>query len=170
MKKKFLILFLILLISMYIGAKWESLPFIKNSVGSVLDPSLGKILEWNLILGFIIIVFIISIIVSLIQKFTTNQEELKELKKEQKYFQEEMKKYRDNPEKVLEIYKKQGELLPKTMNLTLNPILYTAIPMLLLFRWFADKLMPSFGNWWILYYIILSIIFSTIIKKIFKIA
>ena len=39
-------------------------------------------------------------------------------KKEQKILQEEMKKYRDHPEKMAELSKKQFAFFPKTMKLT----------------------------------------------------
>lgn len=170
MKKEMWIVLLVMAIAMYIGSQWDSFTLIKNSVGSVLDPTLGRLLEWNLKIGFAIIIALISLGFTLSHKFLSDQEALKEIKKEQKYLAEEMKKYRDHPEKMMEFQKKQFEILPKTFNLTLKPLIYTMIPVVLLFRWFGDYLHPVFGNWWFLYFMIGSLIFSSIFRKVFKVA
>lgn len=158
------------IISLFVVSWWDKYPIIKNSVGAVLDPSFGALLRWNIIVGFIIIVSILTLLQSLAQKYLTNQTELKELKKEQKILQEEMKKYKDQPQKVLELQKKSFEFLPKTMDLTMNSVLYTSIPFILLFRWFGIYLSPIWGGWWILYYIILSMIIGSFFRKALDIA
>ena len=77
---------------------------------------------------------------TIIQKYATDQKILREMKEEQKILQEEMKKYKNHPEKVAELSRKQLEFIPKTMKLTMRPIVYTAIPLILFFRWFMDFL------------------------------
>jgi len=149
---------------------WDKYPIIKTCVHAVLDPSLGFLLNWNLIIGFIIVSGLLALIQTLAQKFLTNQEELKKLRHEQKILQEEMKKYKDHPEKLLELQKKSLEFLPKTMDLTMNSMFYTAIPFVLLFRWFQSYLLPVWGGWWILYYLIAIMIFSQIFRKVFNVA
>ena len=111
-----------------------------------------------------------------IQKYTTDQNLLREIKKEQKLLQGEMKKYKDHPEKLLEMQKKQLEFIPKTMDITMRPLLYTIVPIVLFFRWFSDyfALYPEikiFGYLgWIWAYLIFAIIFSIIFRKIFNVA
>lgn len=169
--------FIVLLVSLYIASKWNS-PMtiigsdmtVKEGVGAILNPSFGRLLDWNLYIGFAFIVALTSFVLTLSQKYLSDQKELKELKKEQKILQDEMKKYRDNPEKLLDFQKKQLEIFPKTFNLTMKPLLYTSIPIILLFRWFGDYLLPIFGNWWILWYIIGAMIFSSIFRKVFDVA
>jgi uncharacterized membrane protein (DUF106 family) len=170
MKKEIWILVAVMLVSLYIASNWESLPYIKNSVEYVLNPTLGALLSWNVYIGFIIIVGLTSLILTLSQKYLSDQKQLKELKNEQKILNEEMKKYKDHPEKLMEIQKKQLEFIPKTFNLTLMPMIYTSIPIILLFRWFGDKLDVVFGNWWVLYYIIGAMVFSSIFRKVFDVA
>src|SRR4030042_6114527 len=80
---------LVLILSSLMYIYWNKTPFIKNSVHAVLDPSIGALLSWNLTVGMIIIVFIITLITTLIQKYTTDQKALKELKEEQKLLKEE---------------------------------------------------------------------------------
>ncbi len=169
MSKNLLLLFIVIIISIYIANSWDSLPLIKNSVNSVLNPTLGYILNWNVYIGFLLIVALTSFILTLTQKYLSDQDKLREIRKEQKLLQEEMKKYRDNPEKLMEFQKKQLEILPKTMELTMKPLLYTSIPIILFFRWFGDYLTPIFGLWWILYYLIGAMIFSYFFRKVLNV-
>jgi uncharacterized membrane protein (DUF106 family) len=170
MKKDMLVLFIVMFVSLMIAAQWDKVPEIKETVGSILDPTFGALMEFNLWIGFTIIVGIISLILTLAQKYLSDQHKLKELRKEQKLLNEEIKKYRDHPEKLAEINKKQLEFIPKTFELTIKPLIYTSIPIILLFRWFADYLLPRMGGWWFLYYIIFSMILSSIFRKALDVA
>lgn len=168
-------MFVILLVTMAIAFAWDSVPFIKQTVHFLLDPTAGKLLNFNITWGMILIVSIITFITTLAQKYGTDQFELKKIKGEQKILQEEMKKYKDHPDKVLELNKKQLEFLPRTMDLTTRPLIYTAIPFVLFFRWFGDYFL-SIGNFkffgflsWFWFYFIATIIFSTILRKVLKV-
>jgi len=171
----FTIIFVIMIISMIIAFFWDSLGPIKNIVHVALDPSAGALLNWNLVFGMFVLVFIISLLTTLIQKYATDQETLKELRKEQKIVQAEMKKYKEHPEKIMELQKKQFEALPKTMKLSMRSIVYTGIPFILLFRWFYDFFdvigNPKFFGFlsWFWFYLIFVIVFSSIIKKLMKV-
>ena len=86
-----------------------------------------------------------------------------------------MKKYKDNPDKLLELQKKSMEFIPKTMDITMRPLIFTAIPVILFLRWFADyfsqnpvKIFGFFSGIWA--YIVFSIIFSIILRKTFNVA
>lgn len=177
-KKKegsFFPIILIFIFSTLMYIYWNKIPFIKDSVHAVLDPTAGWLLNWNLTIGMIIIVFFITLITTIIQKYTTDQKALKELKKEQKIIQEEIKKYKDNPEKFAELSKKQFEFIPKTFKLTSRGILFTGIPFILFFRWFYDTFTamgsPKFFGLlsWFWFYLILAIIFNSILRKWLKV-
>lgn len=165
----------IMLISLAIAGFWNSVPIIKDSVHAILDPSAGVLLNWNLTWGMLILVFIIGIITTIVQKYATDQETLRELKKEQKILQGEMKKYKDHPEKLMELQKKQFEFIPKTMKLSMRAIVFTGVPFILFFRWFMDFFAaigdPKFFGFlsWFWFYLIFSIIFSSIFRKVFKV-
>ncbi|MDD5192306.1 MAG: EMC3/TMCO1 family protein [Candidatus Nanoarchaeia archaeon] len=169
------LMFVILLVTMAIAFAWNSMPFIKQVVHFLLDPTAGKLLDFNITWGMILIVLVITFITTLAQKYGTDQSELKKIKEEQKVLQEEMKKYKDHPDKVLELNKKQLEFLPRTMDLTTRPLLYTAIPFVLFFRWFGDYFssMENFRFFgllsWFWFYFIATIIFSTILRKVLKV-
>jgi uncharacterized membrane protein (DUF106 family) len=179
----FKIMLLVFAISIVLASLWNAIPVIKNSVHYALDPTAGRLLSFNPNLGMIIISLFISILISIVQKYTTDQEALRELKKEQKAMQEEMKKYRDNPDKMLEVQKKQMELMPRQFELTMSSSLYTIVPIILFFRWFSDYftanssvkllgfLMASKSflfPGWVWAYLILSIIFMIILKRLLK--
>ena len=165
--------FLLMVLALVIAFIWDKVLVIKNSVHYVLSPSLGWLLNWNTTFGMLIFIFFISLVLALAQKFGTDQEGLREIKKEQKLLQEGMKKYKDHPEKILELNRKQLEMIPKTFDITLKPLIYTFIPIILFFRWFNDyfTLNPYrfFGFLsWVWFYIIFSIVFSMIFRKLFK--
>lgn len=178
-KEKSLIpVFLILIVSMLIASFWEQISIIKDTAHKILNPSAGVLLDHNLVIGMIVLTFIIAVFMTIIQKYTTDQEELKKLKQDQKAAQEEMKKYRQDPQKMMELQKKQMQELPetfmKTFKLGMRPIIYTGIPLILFIRWFYDYFAvlgtsKVLGMHWIIVYIILTMIFSGILRKVLKV-
>jgi len=167
----------VMLASLAIAFFWDKIPFISDSVQSILDPTAGGLLNWDLTVGMIILVFIITVLTTIVQKYATDQKTLKELKKEQKILQGEMKKYKEDPAKLMELQKKQFEFAPKTMKLSMRALMFTGIPFILFFRWFGDFFAtPAFVDFrffgfmsWFIFYLLFSIVFSTIFRKIFKV-
>lgn len=163
-------------IALVIASLWEKIPSIKENVHKIFDPSLGVLLNWDLTYGMLIIIFVLSSITLLVQKFTTDQNAIRELKKEQKQVQEEMKKYRDNPEKMMELNKSMMPTTWKIMEITMKSSFYTIIPLILLFRWFMDYFaaIPEFRFFhfftWFWFYLLGIIIFSSIMRKWFNVA
>ena len=168
-------IFIVMLVALMIAFFWEKVSWIRNAAHVILDPSAGALLNWNLTLGMTLIIILITVIMTLVQKYATDQKTLRELKKEQKVLQKEMKNAKEHPEKMMELQKKQFAFLPRMMKLSMRPIMYTSIPLILFFRWFMDYFtlagdIKFFGflNWfW--FYLLGSIIFSSILRKIFKI-
>lgn len=83
----------------------------------------------------IIISFVISLLIILITKYTTNQALMKQLKEESKEYQKQIKESRNNPSKAMEIQKKAMESNIKYMSHSLRPTLITFIPIILIFGW-----------------------------------
>ena len=83
---------LIIIASFLIAGLWNQYPVIKNAVHSALDPTAGSVLNYNIYLGMFIVVAAITLLTTLVQKYTTDQEALRKMKTEQKSAQEEMKK------------------------------------------------------------------------------
>jgi uncharacterized membrane protein (DUF106 family) len=176
----FMPIFFIMIISLVIAFAWDKVPVISNSVHSVLDPTAGFLLNWNLTAGMLLIVLTITVLTTIIQKYATDQEALRELKKEQKILQAEMKKYKEHPEKVAELSKKQMQFIPKTFKLTSRAVMFTGIPFILFFRWFNDVFIVMEATTgapirflgflsWFWFYLIFTMVFSSILRKTFKV-
>ena len=152
---------------------WNQFPIIKNSVHFVLDPTIGALLNWNINVGFVIVMIIFSLITTLAQKYFSDQASLKTLKEEQKLIQQEMKLYRQYPTRTAELTSKSFQLTMKTMPLTMKPTLYTMLPFLLTFKWFYDYFTVNsvkvFGMYWLLAYFIILLVLSPLFRKIFKV-
>lgn len=167
-----------MVISLVLAGLWNSVPVIGETVHAILNPSAGKLLDWNITYGMLILVAIIAFITTLVQKYGTDQATMRELKKEQKELQEDMKKFKEHPEKLLELQKKQLEFMPRMMKLSMRPLVYTAIPFVLFFRWFNDYFSSEalegfkfFGIFsWFWFYLIFAIVFGSIFRKILKVA
>jgi len=120
-----------------------------------------------------LITLIINLGIAVVNHLTMDKETMREIKKEQELLKVEMKKFKDNPEKLMELQKKQFAFLPKTLEVTMRPAIYTFVPLILLIRWFSDFFTqyPAeiFGFLsWFWAYLIFSIIFSSILRKLFK--
>ncbi len=166
---------IVMLLSLLIAFFWNSLPFIQKVISAILDPTAGALLSWDLTWGMIIIILIISIIITLFQKYATDQKTLKELRKEQKEMNKKSQEFKHDPAKMAEFQKELFPLMLKSMKLSMRPIIYTGIPLILFFRWFMDYFNAMgdprfFGIFsWFWFYLLGSIIFSSILRKIFKV-
>jgi uncharacterized membrane protein (DUF106 family) len=166
---------IVLAISMTIAFFWESLSFLKNGLNAIFNPTLGALINWNIDVGMTIIVLIITIITTLIQKYTTDQETLRDLKKQQKELNEKAKQHRSDPQKMLDIQKEMAPLSIRMMKLSMRAFVFTAIPLILFFRWFMDffkvigdpKIFGFFS--WLWFYLLFSLIFGMILRKIWKV-
>ena len=173
------IFLIVMFVSFIIAGAWDKVSIIKEPVHFVLDPTFGALLNWDLLLGMIIIVLLLNLVLVLIHKYTTDQEKLKSLKDEQKKLREEMKQLKDQPEKLMELQKKQmsnmNESMFKSFDLVMKPLLYTFLPIILFFRWFNDFFIALqnpkifIGLGWFGTYIIFSIIANLLLRKALKV-
>lgn len=167
---------IVLVISMLIALLWNQLTFLKAGIHAILDPSAGALLNWQLTIGMLILILILTTITVLIQKYTTDQQTLKELKAKQKEINKKSKEFRHDPQKMLEMQKELGPITIQMLKLNARSMAYTAIPLILFFRWFMDFFNalgdPSFLGFmnWFWFYLIFSIIFNSILRKVFKVA
>lgn len=117
----------------------------ESLLNPVLNPLLGSLgYFWTLM----VLVFIITLIITLIYKYTTNQSLMKDLKAELKSFQKQIKELRDQPQKAREVQKKMMQTNSKYMMHSFKPMLFTFLPIIIFFGWMSSHLgyypiMPS---------------------------
>lgn len=131
----------------------------------------------------LIAIGLISLVLSfgftLVYKFITNQALIKEYKAELKKFQEKMKA---NPEQAAEIQKQSMSINLKLMKESFKPMLYTIIPFFAIFAWLkyvfivdgVSLIVLPLPFWeghlgWLGTYIIFSLVFSTLSRKLLKV-
>ncbi len=175
MKGKFIII--LTLVALLVASAWEKIALIKNTAHFVLDPTLGFLISWHPFLGLIIVVLIINLLITIIHKYTTDQKALKEIREKNKEIQTQMKEAQKNKdqEKISALSKQSFAQMSDQFKHSFSSMGYTAIPLILFFRWFGDffttlgnpKIFIGFG--WFGTYFIFSIIFSTILRKILKV-
>ena len=117
-----------------------------------LNPTLDFLLGWVLLLpplwGILIITAIISVIITLVYKYATDQGLMKSLKTEMKELQKQMKELKEHPEEVKKIQSKFMSLNGKYTMESFKPSLYYLIPLLVIFGWLSgnmgyDPLLPG---------------------------
>jgi len=171
----FKVIFFVMILSLIIAFFWQSASWIKNPIHAVLDPTLGRLLEFNVTLGMFIIVVLISLITTLVQKYMTDQKTIKELKEQQKAINLKSKQFSHDPQKMMEIQKELFPISMRLMKLGMRPIIFTSVPFILLFRWFMDVFLamgnPKFFGFmsWFWFYLIFAIIVGSILRKILKV-
>lgn len=102
---------------------------------SILNPIFNPLLELPILWVVVIMSFVITLIITLIYKFTTNQSLMKELKDEMKELQKEMRELKSEPQKMMEVQKKAMQTNMKYMSHSMRSTLFTFIPIILIFGW-----------------------------------
>jgi uncharacterized membrane protein (DUF106 family) len=106
----------------------------------VLSPLLQPLLDQSPFLAILLLAFVISLLITLVYKFFTNQGEMKRLKDEQKGFQARMKELRSNPEEMMKVQKDAMKVNMEYMKHSFKPTLITMLPIILIFGWMAAHL------------------------------
>ena len=101
------------------------------------DYAFGPLLALPTIWAVIILSILISLITTLIYKWTTNQQLMKDLKDEIKRLQSEAKTLKDQPQKAMEVQKQAMETNMKYMSHSMRPTIITFIPIILIFGWMS---------------------------------
>ncbi len=134
----------------------------------------GWALKLSSLLGIIIITFIITLLTTLVYKYFTDQEALKKVKEDNKRLQQEMKDHKGDVKKMAELQKEvfqKGFIEP--MKHQWKPLLITFLPFILIFGWlrvtYANAGDIFLGMGWFGTYIIFSILFSMVLRKILNV-
>ncbi len=106
----------------------------------VLDAIFGPLLSLPPTLGLLILSFAVAILTTLVYKYTTNQDLMKQLKDEIKALQAELKQLRDKPEQMMQVQKKAMETNMKYTMQSMRSTLFTILPLILIFGWLQGHL------------------------------
>lgn len=125
---------------------------------------LSEILSAHPLSGLIVLAFLMTLIITLINKYFTNQDRMKELKEIQKACNIKLKANREDKEAQEQLMKCSFELMKHSF----KPLLITMIPLLLFFWWlrsFYSVLLPH----WLWWYIGTGIVSSIFLRKTLKV-
>lgn len=109
-------------------------------LGNLLDPIFNPLLSLPTLWAVIILSFLISFTITLITKYTTDQDLMKRLKEELKELQAEMKELKKEPEKAMQVQKQVMQTNMKYMKQSFKGMLYTFIPIIIIFGWMTAHL------------------------------
>ncbi len=119
--------------------------------------------------GVILAALLVSLFVSLVNYFVLDKAKMHEIKQKQKSLQEEMKKHKDNPQKLMELQKEMFSHMGETMRHSIKPMLFTFIPLILLFPMLRSILLTTeIAKTWFWWYLVSSFIGSMIFRKLLK--
>ena len=107
---------------------------------NLLNPVFFPLLKIPTLFSIILLSFLISLIITLVYKYTTDQNLMKQLKEEIKRLQKEMKELKSNPQKAMEVQKKAMQTNMKYMSHSLKSTLFTFIPLIIIFSWMNSNL------------------------------
>lgn len=106
---------------------------------SFLDPVMnaifGPLLSLRPFYAVLILSAFVTFLITVIYKYTTDQNLMKQLKEEQKELQKEMKALKDQPDKVMQVQKRAMQTNMKYMMQSMKSTLFTFIPIILIFGW-----------------------------------
>ena len=110
------------------------------SISDLLNPILSPLLNLPTFWAIIVLSFVISLIITVIYKYTTDQNLMKQLKDEMKAFQKQIKELKKEPERAMAIQKKSKQTNMKYMMQSMKSTLYSFIPIILIFGWMNANL------------------------------
>ncbi len=87
-------------------------------------------------LAILIISFVITLVTSLVYKFTTDQKKMKKLKDDMKEYQKKIKEFsKSDPQKAMSIQQEAMKQNMEYMKHSFKSTLYTFIPIIIIFGW-----------------------------------
>lgn len=131
------------------------------------------------LLSMLLFSLVITFLLTWVYKLTINQDKVKELKEKTKQMQEKMKNEKD-PAKLTGIQKEMMQCSMEQMRLSFKPMLITFLPLIGIFAWLravyagtgdliswgVNLPLVGTGAGWLLSYILFSLIFNIILRKI----
>lgn len=110
------------------------------AIGEMFNPLFDPLLKLGAFWALLLTAAVLSLTITLIYKWMTNQEEMKSLKQKTKDFQKQMKEHKDNPKKLMAIQKEAMSINSKYMMKSMKPTLVTFLPIIIIFGWLGANL------------------------------
>ncbi len=107
---------------------------------NLLDPVFSPLLRLPPLVSLFILALLVSLIITLVYKYMTDQTLMKDVKLRQKEIQKKMKAVRKEPDKAMKLQKEAMELNMKYMKQSFKPTLITFLPIILIFGWMNANL------------------------------
>lgn len=101
----------------------------------LLDPVFRPLLNLHPLLAVGLVSLLVSVIITVIYKYTTNQTLMKRLKTEMKELQKEMKTLKEHPKEMMKVQKQAMDTNMKYMMQSFKSTLYTFLPIIIIFAW-----------------------------------
>ena len=102
---------------------------------NLLNPIFFPLLNLPTLWAILVLSFFISLIVTVLYKYTTDQNLMKQLKDEMKEFQKEIRELKKEPEKAMQVQKKSMQTNMKYMTQSMKSTLYSILPLIIIFSW-----------------------------------
>jgi uncharacterized membrane protein (DUF106 family) len=106
-----------------------------EAIGNAIDSALLPLLKLPPFLVIALVAFVLSLLITVIYKYTTNQKELKSIRDETKTIQDEMKAVKGDMAKMTELNQRLLGLTSKQMQHTFKSYIFTFLPVILIFGW-----------------------------------
>ena len=110
------------------------------SFGTLLNPVFAPLLKMPSLVAILLVSLLVSVIITYVYKWMTDQNLMKELKTKQKEFQKKIKGHKSNPKEAMKLQKKAMEVNMQYMKHSFKPTLITFLPIIIIFAWLNANL------------------------------
>ena len=132
--------------------------------------ALKEIIISNPKVSLVTISFLITLAMTLVTKYFTDQSKMKELKDIQKACQIKLKDNKGNLEEQKKIQKEIMACSMELMKHSFKPIIFTFIPLILIFWWIREIFLETvIANTWLWWYIGAALISSIFLRKVLNV-
>ena len=131
-----------------------------------------ELMQQNPRVSIILIGVVLTFFSTIVTKWLTNQEHLKQLKARQKEAQKEMKECRKSGD-TCKMEELNSEVLKITMTMmksSFRPMFVTMIPFLIVIYWIREVYAPVEGFSWFWWYLGGALISSIVFRRVLKVA
>lgn len=118
----------------------------------------------------VLISVVVTLVMTLVSKYFTNQDRMRELKGVQKTCQIKLKESKDNVKKMAELQKQMLECNLEMMKHSMKPMLFAFVPLILLIGWLKGVYVGTdIASSWLWWYIGSGILSSLIFRRLLNV-